>query len=713
MTCAQVLYGITLLVGFVTVMTARVVTAQPMSRDTVASSESRRSGPAESGTGSSRDSMSPAYETGPRRSRMKVVETIGDDTSYFSIVGAVQRSGVYTAQEPSISIGRLVRAAGGTSDAAGPHILVVKNGGRPVRLFARDPAQSEDILFSRDVVIVVPSSENVRTGGDEPQSQTVPVACLGLTARPVVLPLAREIRTKEELVGRLQQPASLTRHVQVIDPHGRTATNQLVAGTVLVFDSRFVDRTPLASTEAFPPAVPLVESSTPDADRSVQPDIHTPAPHHAAVTRRPDRHDESGSRNDAGRTPPRTLHAPSMVPPLTAENDDTGSEVPVPVNAFFQPTTGPAPSEQDPEQEGDRSAEPPAQSGSRNDEKSPRREAALSRETETEAADGEGAASFDGGDHAQAATGDASAPLPAAARTGSSNLLVLGAIGLLIATGAGVSVLWSLNGNGDEKASNEEGSVQDEADSMSLSDSQNPTASGIDTVDPSDSTCNAPSADSTRVIPDEGIPCPDPDHRETGQDETPAAPAPAPVTIGAVVPGRLAELLNPSLPVIEEPASLPENLVLHGEAVGHRRIILHEAHPALTGMHFRKPVAQDSEMAAVLNVASGSPEGPCVEINRVSEQVLRQQLRAVFASGGAQQRRGPETVGTPGAAQETGTSPTAGSVRPESPGSQYDCVLPEDEAHTSHEGEQGVSPASHDAGALDRALQRLARENWP
>jgi hypothetical protein len=669
---------------------------------------------------------------------MRVIESASSGESYYSIVGAVRRSGVYRDEERSISLGRLVRAAGGTTELASSHLLVVKNGGRPVRIFAREPEQAQDLLFAGDTVIVVPDTTASRSGANVSRPKTVPVACIGLADRPVVLPLAPDIRTREELITRLQQPRSLANHVRLLDPHGRASTNQLVSGTVLVFDGRYVDRTALASTEAFPPAVPLNEPAS-GTRPAVESETKSPAEPHPNVTRHHGDRESSNTTSTAPPAAPRTLVAPGIAASTAlTRNDAPPDEQPPTVEELFE------------EQTSDRSSskrqtglpdEAPVPPESQREARSFRSEPAADEEppaltdADTSPADAE-TTSIGPPDNDPGLTVEDAATLPATRRTGSSNLLVLGAILLLIAAGAGISVLWARRYPEIDEEPGQAGREE-------KSDDEHPITAGDETANPADSLDDEPAAASPASVPTDTSESPMGDHSEESGDETVPASRPVSATAEAGVPSRLINLLDQSLPIIEESPSLPENLVLHGEAVGHRRIILHEAHPALMGMHFHKTAAPDPQVVASADGASESaagggfgatapgfferqsgssrptPHGAAGEslrVNRVPEEALRQQLRAVFATG----RPRPETEPSPG---ETTTSASPSGAPAASDTSrtdvsvdqreldEYDRVLPEEESSkNSNQDDAHASPASQETGALDRALQRLAGE---
>lgn len=192
--------------------------------------------------------MSLAAEPGPLQS--------------YAIVGAVRQSAVYVSAQAPLPVWRLVEAAGGLEPDAGPTLRIVRNGSSRFQInFDPNHPRQDDLLLPGDIVVVavrpgaVPAPADPRT--------TIPVACIGLTDRPVVLPLDPTIVTVNELLRRLMQPAEMARTVRVIDPPLKSQTQELVPGSVVFFDSRGVDRQPLEQAGALPAPVNLDQPAAP------------------------------------------------------------------------------------------------------------------------------------------------------------------------------------------------------------------------------------------------------------------------------------------------------------------------------------------------------------------------------------------------------------------------------------------------------------------
>ncbi|QDT32193.1 polysaccharide biosynthesis/export family protein [Thalassoglobus polymorphus] len=189
-------------------------------------------------------------------SGMKIVEASQpqNQTHYFTIVGAVHRSGVYSADEHKVSLSRLLESAGGFASVTRPTIRVVGGGRERYRFLYNPNRESQPNVQSGEVIVVLPNPGQMTT---ETEIPVIPVACIGLDDRPIVLPLSTDIRTVDDLLNRLKQTQQLTDSVNILDPFGRPNTRMLAPGSVILCNPQLVDTQALSSTEAFPPAVPL------------------------------------------------------------------------------------------------------------------------------------------------------------------------------------------------------------------------------------------------------------------------------------------------------------------------------------------------------------------------------------------------------------------------------------------------------------------------
>lgn len=89
------------------------------------------------------------------------------------------------------------------------------------------------------------------------QDDLVPVICLGLVARPVCLLLEQDITTVNILTQRLLQKDEVAQAAQVFDPYGLSRQRFLLPGAIVVFDPATVDQQQLRLTQQFPPVRPL------------------------------------------------------------------------------------------------------------------------------------------------------------------------------------------------------------------------------------------------------------------------------------------------------------------------------------------------------------------------------------------------------------------------------------------------------------------------
>jgi len=196
-------------------------------------------------------------ETRPVRqtpSRMRVIENQPESMkpALYTVVGAISQPGVYVFPDRTIPVRKLMEIAGGLAPQAQPTLRIVRN--REVRFqlaFQPDRTNTDEWLLPGDIVVVPARTPST----PEETPLTVPVACVGLLDRPVVLPLAPSIATVQELVRRLGQRPELGETAAVIAPIRREGPPELMTGSVILFDSRFVDRLPLQQPGFLPPAI--------------------------------------------------------------------------------------------------------------------------------------------------------------------------------------------------------------------------------------------------------------------------------------------------------------------------------------------------------------------------------------------------------------------------------------------------------------------------
>ncbi|WP_437188173.1 hypothetical protein SH668x_001603 [Planctomicrobium sp. SH668] len=199
-------------------------------------------------------------------SRMRVVEVSPATTdertpSYFTIIGEVKASGVFKSLDRSIPVGQLVQAAQGLTPKASNTIRIIRN--REVRYqfqFTPEGAGAAEVVLPGDVVVVVPRQLAPSEKFTPPEE--IPIACIGLLDIPVVLPLHPSIVAVEQLKKLLEQQAGPQLPVMLIQPIRGLNEGALVAGTVVVFDPKAVDRLPLRRPGALPEPTELPAERT-------------------------------------------------------------------------------------------------------------------------------------------------------------------------------------------------------------------------------------------------------------------------------------------------------------------------------------------------------------------------------------------------------------------------------------------------------------------
>lgn len=200
----------------------------------------------------------------PNRPRMSVREAAPAEpaASLYTVVGAVALPAVFTTRAPQATLSQLIAAAGGLLPEADPSLCLLHNGKmHRISIAAGIPA-SDQIIFPGTLIVVSGPRRQLVVPVRESTETIIPVACLGLADRPWVLPLDAKITTIDALLVGLNQPASLAEHVKVIDPFGRRAQRELLPGSVVLFDWRYVDQRALQSV---PPPPDVVDLDAPSA----------------------------------------------------------------------------------------------------------------------------------------------------------------------------------------------------------------------------------------------------------------------------------------------------------------------------------------------------------------------------------------------------------------------------------------------------------------
>ncbi|HWL10699.1 MAG TPA: hypothetical protein VNQ76_19990, partial [Planctomicrobium sp.] len=200
----------------------------------------------------------------PSAPRMGVIESqrAFAGTSIYTVIGAVQQSGAYHSQDDAVALDQLIAAAGGLTPDASPTLRIVRAGQVRFQVYY-DPSQPNPAnrLSPGDIVIAISTPAATRP-------TTVPVACVGLLDRPVVLPLDPAIQTVNELTARLGQPQEAARVAKVISPTG-DAHGRLYPGSVVIFPASLVDRLPLEQPGFLPPSFDLKPFTVPNEKAAV------------------------------------------------------------------------------------------------------------------------------------------------------------------------------------------------------------------------------------------------------------------------------------------------------------------------------------------------------------------------------------------------------------------------------------------------------------
>lgn len=636
-----------------------------------------------------------------QNSRMRVIELKpeSDGKKYFTVAGAVKRSGVFHTNRGKISLDELIESAGGLAGSDRTAVRVMRQGQSGFQLFyvAGQPTNYE--ILAGDIVVVVPHPNQVAMG--ESINRYLPVVCVGVIDRPVVLPLALSIRRLEDLLIKLRQPQGVKEHVQIVDPLGNHQSTVIRPGTVLFFDPFSLDRAALAKVEEFPPSVSLdkeqsarttpassvsnlqiqaaedsLPQNTPTSEPSLEPVLIT------SQTDNPRISISSSTRQDL----PKVVSAsPSATPSIKREtspalpvlepevppgNDDIAEyqsvEQPMLVSTFLEDSKPEMPQ---PVAENDRLLEIGEDEFSLNQE--PLHASKPEASTIPELAppppvEGMIVRAFPRRDisavepqrvSTASATIDASVqpePEPRAIQSGSPQqtdqalegpavgwgskflVIVLSLAGIVVVC-LGGAILWSRH------------------DRHALRNEFRPIASNIVEEEPQ-SSCSS------------------------NQQE-------------------LQIILDDQTPIIVEDVVMPRDIPLHGVPVAHRRIIVHNADRSLKGPHFNRRRSAMSE-ARVERVAEDRSPEHIEKSDLPSRQSLEMELREAFRGVPASSESVPEAVEAP---VENTPVPAEAGLKQALPVPEFWSTMDVVEPIGDDEIDSSASP-------LERALRKLARE---
>src|SRR5262249_48381094 len=144
-------------------------------------------------------------------------------------------------REGRLTVGDLIQAAGGLAPEASGSVRIVNQLGRPRTQFIYGQ-DNKLAVNAGEIVVVVPRSNGPIVSST--MGPIIPVVCLGLDTRPVVLPLFQELQSVPLLVQRLMQKPEIIPRIRILQPLG-LATGELAAGTIIVFDRATIDQTEL------------------------------------------------------------------------------------------------------------------------------------------------------------------------------------------------------------------------------------------------------------------------------------------------------------------------------------------------------------------------------------------------------------------------------------------------------------------------------------
>lgn len=184
-------------------------------------------------------------------------------TRLFTIVGAVQRSGVYETDKQQIRVESLLEAAGGLTEESTGILRIIRDGRPRLQMMYRPG--STDTIFAGDIVVAAgrsagrwqPGGSGVVDRQAIESEALVPIACIGVINRPIVLPLAVDHANRRMLARLLGQAPDVMSAVQVWSAGRPLSTDRLVAGDVLDFSRAALDVAALSRLESFPAVLPL------------------------------------------------------------------------------------------------------------------------------------------------------------------------------------------------------------------------------------------------------------------------------------------------------------------------------------------------------------------------------------------------------------------------------------------------------------------------
>lgn len=495
--------------------------------------------------------QSKAPARGERDRSMKVIDARSARTSqvnHFTVVGAVDSSAVFTSNEPRLSVGDLIEAAGGLAPEASGSVRIVNQGrSRTQFIFGQD---NKLAVYPGEIVVVVPRINGPMASDIGP---IIPVVCLGLASHPVVLPLDQRLQSVPKLVQQLRQPTEVAAKTRVLHPLGPVGGGELAPGAILAFDPASLDQNGLQMAQQFDPMPEPVPFG--EAPESELPKVTPGTP---GALSSPDRDSSDlalAPESSGSETALQAMEVTDLPPPLTATADSAPTPLfsnpqptpfeplaeaaapvqqpaaltlipepfvsefkPSPVTVAAVPNTAEQTSwiyrDKEPEPT---LAEPVSDSSAANAELEPFPMDVL----------------------------EAEALEPANASMNFSGLWAIATgIGLLALACFGLCVVWS---RWEDKAA-----------------------------------LNA-------VLP------------ETAAKPMPAPPVPA--FVEAPQPEAktpLEQLVDPDLKVVEEPVAIAASTVVHGEPVGHRAMYVHEAHASVSKPHFLKQRNRGTATANVL-----------------------------------------------------------------------------------------------------------------
>ena len=176
---------------------------------------------------------------------------------YYGVLGEISRPGVYSSAQAA-TLQDVITAAGGLSPTSSPSIRIVR-GDRGGQTVFYSP-QGRDPLHAGDFVVVDPLAAPMAPGAGPStvQPRGVWIGLLGVSNRPVVVPLDSDWAQLPTLMQALGQSPQLARSAQVLLPrHVRMEpelNSPLPSGTIVALPPSLLVA---ANLPAFPPAQPL------------------------------------------------------------------------------------------------------------------------------------------------------------------------------------------------------------------------------------------------------------------------------------------------------------------------------------------------------------------------------------------------------------------------------------------------------------------------